>query len=692
MKASELISPDFVILPGRLEVGRARDIILSSSSLSHAIVAPYASFHEVEPATKIPAGDVLVDIRRNIELTNLPWSKLQLSPSKRLYVVRRDKFIDLDDEERQNLLRILIERRDWTPADLIGPNSSLIPLSVFRVVLEKDQLAGVVDPQVAVERFRRRAVEIKTGATESISSDMESRQPPSDIPPEGNGGRKPPPGDFNAFPRLDAPVKLEPEQEFAVAVGYRPDPDPTLARSTPLHIDTPPANATIRLSVSAFGARILEQSAQELPLNIDAEANIRCVVEPNAKKVTLFADYFYNWQLIGNATREIAVTMPESAAASLAIPKDDAARFNTPTDASAVDMTVLITKLNENELEWKIYGPCLSKAIETRYPISGARDFAWKILSELNVTKKGKAAKSIIDNHSDSISDTMPDQFFEALREVHKAVKRRPIILIHTDEMYVPWELAAVKPPLNEIYGPSYLGAQAVVGRWLRHRKVPKPPPHDVQLRTVLIFASDYGKSASLARLPQALKEQQNLKVNLPAYGLEAETYEATFENIEQLLDQERKRGTAIHFAVHGHRRIQPGASEEHLVFADGRPISPSMLAGGREDDPRFDLVFINACQIGTAAESLGQAAGFPGALIKAGAKAFLAPLWNVHDTTARSIAEAFYEQTLQDGVSVAEFLSERRRLYEPKGTTTPLAYIFYGHPRLRVRKFDAGI
>ena len=136
-------------------------------------------------------------------------------------------------------------------------------------------------------------------------------------------------------------------------------------------------------------------------------------------------------------------------------------------------------------------------------------------------------------------------------------------------------------------------------------------------------------------------------------------------------------------------RNIQPEQNEEYIVTADGKKLPPSMLAGGREETARFDFVFINACQIGTAAELLGVAGGFPGALVGAGAKAFLGPLWNVQDTTARDIAEAFYQKTLQEGVSVAQFLSEQRQSYTPEKNTTPLAYVFYGHPRLRVRKFE---
>ena len=494
------------MIPARWKADRARERILSHRSISHAIVVPelYSSLYSPGEAVELVTGkDVFLDIPKiNIEVTQRPWSKLRLSPSGRLYVVGRDEFLDLDDEEKKGNLQTLIRLRRWRPVRLISKSTLPGNVRESAVVFNKARLAGILEVQKLKGGIRVPAVELKRGSTELISAEPGTSQPPGNIPPSGGVGDEPPSGDFNAFPRLDAPNELQPEQEFTAVVGYRPEPDPTLAGSEPLHIENPPPNATMRLSVSAFGARILDQSAQKLPLKMEAEAKVRCVVEPGVEKVTLFADYFYDSQLIGNATREILVNIPGNAPVYTADSESEPARFGTPTKASAVDMTVVITKVGDYTLKWEIEGPALSKPIEIEHPISDRREFAWKILSELNAKKDGVGANSIIDYYSDVVSDVMPDEFFEALRKVYQAVKKRPIILIHTDEMYVPWELAAVKPALHVDYGPRYLGAQAVVGRWLRHQKVPKPPPHDLALKTVWIFASriwrqDSAKEAS---------------------------------------------------------------------------------------------------------------------------------------------------------------------------------------------------
>ena len=700
MKLAQLISKNFVVVPAGWHAEQARGILQSAPSISHAVIAsePDTSFYARDAKFFIGRDDRLFELPEiNVELTQRPWRRLRVSRVGGLFVVSRDEFADLDNEESQRLLQDLIEVRKWLPVPLVPAAATLESAPEIGVVFDKKKLAGVLDMPALRHGKYFPGIELIKGATELIGAEPAESEPPSDVPPSGSGSDEPPSGDFNAFPRLDAPNELQPEQEFTAVVGYRPDPDPTLAGSEPLHIKNPPPNATMRLSVSAFGARILNQSAQKLPLKMEAEAKVRCIVEPGVERVTLFADYFYDSQLIGNATREILVNIPGNAPVYTADSESEPARFGTPTKASAVDMTVVITKVGDYTLKWEIEGPALSKPIEIEHPISDRREFAWKILSELNAKKDGVGANSIIDYYSDVVSDVMPDEFFEALRKVYQAVekrpneavKRRPIILIHTDEMYVPWELAAVKPALHVDYGPRYLGAQAVVGRWLRHQKVPKPPPDDLALKTIWIFASEYGDKIVPKKLPQAPKEKKALEEKLKGYGLNATGFEATYANVEESLKGERRSGTAIHFAVHGVRNIQPEQNEEYIVTADGKKLPPSMLAGGREEIARFDFVFINACQIGTAAELLGVAGGFPGALVGAGAKAFLGPLWNVQDTTAREIAEAFYQKTLQEGVSVAQFLSEQRQGYTPEKNTTPLAYVFYGHPRLRVRKFE---
>jgi CHAT domain-containing protein len=110
--------------------------------------------------------------------------------------------------------------------------------------------------------------------------------------------------------------------------------------------------------------------------------------------------------------------------------------------------------------------------------------------------------------------------------------------------------------------------------------------------------------------------------------------------------------------------------------------VEPDVIVG-------FDLthqpfVFLNACQVGMAGETLGQYGGMAQAFVEAGASAVIAPLWSVKDDVARDISLRFY-QAVFSGTSPAEFLrAERAR---PSESGTNLAYVLYGHPLLELSR-----
>ena len=115
-------------------------------------------------------------------------------------------------------------------------------------------------------------------------------------------------------------------------------------------------------------------------------------------------------------------------------------------------------------------------------------------------------------------------------------------------------------------------------------------------------------------------------------------------------------------------------------------PASAMTGAHNCGETPRFSFVFLNACQVGTPGRSLGHAGGFPGVLVRGGTAGFIAPLWDVHDNDARIAAESFYQATLAEACSVGEALCARRKTYSDQ-STTPMAYIYYGHPSLRLSR-----
>src|SRR5690606_16872095 len=140
-----------------------------------------------------------------------------------------------------------------------------------------------------------------------------------------------------------------------------------------------------------------------------------------------------------------------------------------------------------------------------------------------------------------------------------------------------------------------------------------------------------------------------------------------------------------LHFAMHG--IYDPNSTLDGLVLADGQTIDPFQVRGMAFSTPPF--VFLNACQVGSSQRVLGDYAGLSEAFLFAGAAAVVAPLWSIKDTIAHQIALRFYEQSFA-GVAPADILRRERGSFgDGAGVTssTSLAYLFYGHPSLLLRR-----
>ena len=73
-------------------------------------------------------------------------------------------------------------------------------------------------------------------------------------------------------------------------------------------------------------------------------------------------------------------------------------------------------------------------------------------------------------------------------------------------------------------------------------------------------------------------------------------------------------------------------------------------------------------------------------AFLLAGASAVVAPLWAINDETAKQIALGFYAAAGDGGGAPAEFFRHQRAANpDPPASQTYLAYLFYGHPPLRI-------
>jgi len=277
------------------------------------------------------------------------------------------------------------------------------------------------------------------------------------------------------------------------------------------------------------------------------------------------------------------------------------------------------------------------------------------------------------------IADNMPLEFFELLGAVATHIGRRPLVQLLTEEPYVPWELAWLDAPLDDTV-PPYLGAQALVGRWITGTRRPQSPPPAVASGTAIAVVSGvYNMVPGWNRLVAAEEEAAALTER---YG--ASPVDATIAPVLAVLGGEPP-ADVLHFAVHGN--YDQGGGMDGLVLVDRELVDPFVVGGMTLRGAPF--VFLNACQVGTGQAILGDYAGLAAAFLKAGACAVVAPLWSVKDTIAKELALGFYERVLA-GEAPAEVLRSERAGAEASRTppsATAFAYQFFGHPAMTMHE-----
>lgn len=488
-------------------------------------------------------------------------------------------------------------------------------------------------------------------------------------------------GALEAYPALDAPKQVAPGSAFDVHIGFSAAADPSVAHTGKMVFpDVRPTDQCLLVLV-ADGVEV-DRMHEVLPLRIDARATFHCQAPAADSVATVKAQYFFRNHLVGIGVRRITISSG-GANADLSTPPPPPSSIRFPGPDEPLDMTVTVNHLKDGQLQWSWTAP--NPGIQTTEPffkeLKEAARFAADMVRDLKAWNfTGVYAANILDNRGQAVSGLIPKQFFADLRRVYDAVGRLPTLLLITNETYVPWELALV-PDRFDKEAPQFLAAQTCMGRWLSDEDVAHPPAVVVDILESTAVAAEYTEDSLKPLLLEALAERKHLAEQWSFAPVEADA-----DQLQPYVIGPSKRGHLIHFALHG--LSDPTANNQVLILADGRQLQASALAGKRDPagPPRFAFVFLNACQVGMAGADFGQAAGFPGLLVHAGVHGFIAPLWTVDDGLARGIAERFYQATLGENSPVGHALQEQRARYQPKHSTTELAYVYYGNPALRLR------
>ena len=186
------------------------------------------------------------------------------------------------------------------------------------------------------------------------------------------------------------------------------------------------------------------------------------------------------------------------------------------------------------------------------------------------------------------IGRSVPAGVQEAIRSLAADPGRTtaPAVLLLTEELVVPWELASLSPELTTPWGGSspFLGAHVAVSRWPLDEHKPRPRPRPtVAVRTAAVLTADYTGVAGWKNLASAVEEAGEVAA---LFTPPAPTVAPELVTVIDLFDS-RPEYDVLHVALHGKYDAQGG--QEGIVLLKKSPaggavaqfLTPTMLEGG---------------------------------------------------------------------------------------------------------------
>lgn len=605
-----------------------------------------------------------------------------------------------EDEELLQVLLLDIERLGRARAAVVAIYSGPTALDLRFVRASqrlRSSLASVAGQgKSALELVR--VVDAHLPLVSTSREPQESVAPPAKLRGSGSKGTmlgRPAPttASFSAHPRLAVDGPLVAEQEFRIVVGFSDTADADADFTTPIEITEAEPSETMDVLISTSGATLLSAWKVVLALDLKDERTIRARVRPGAGEVKLSANYLFRGRPMGSISKTIAVGQPRKAA-------EVAARADAPGwlpalgDAAAIaaiDVFLIVQQQGPDALEWKAYVAATGSA-KGPYMVALRDTTAFaKKLAGIAATGAGQDDDGLLDvvDVGQTVAALIPQAIVDDVLTPSFAQGRTPTVLLLTDEPFVPWELARLDAAQASRPKPAFLGEVACIGRWWLGA-TSTGPASTAQVRLISAVAASTYDDGTNETLLHAIAERKML-VSKYKTKYRAKQIEARKVPMRKWLETPPVSGHLAHIALHGYSN--PTAQEEGLILGDGSYLTPIRLSGEwqKGETPRFSIVFLNACQVGTAGSRLGQMSGFPGVLIRNGVSGFIAPLWEVNDAVAAKVAERLYERALDKGEPVGETLRAIRAAPRIDDSITPLAYVYYGHPALRLaRKPDA--
>lgn len=617
--------------------------------------------------------------------------------------------------------------------------------------VERKQTSAVKNLRAGLRRFLSWGSATRSiSRGKDVSMDVESTEIMADPAAEGltemeeeeGRGLAIEPREVRAWPRIDVPTYVPARKPFDVTVGL------AMAMQTGVTggqvvFQPPPGvkKVDIEVSLIADGLDAPEGWSKILPITVDDPSSTHVIFrlighDPTGPEpvqlVTLEVRYSYDGSVCGIASRPLVIgsadaptfNLPQDYGTQWLTQPETASSITVRRDPDVADLTIEIFKPDGNPAKGsyvcRLYSPHSLASEMGPFPIElddDAQSFAKAIVHQVRMYANSPAVDNLLESHGRLVADKLGLEVINVLREVAAHVAPEPAaVLLVSAEPYVPWELAFIDSPFD-LTRPKYLGAQVMLGRWLRDRerqlhtsntndfgsastarsidRPPVQPPAQIDVEHMAVMAGMYKAESGLRRLPEAEREATDLLKTYDAVPLAA-----SLQAVKQLLDARLEHKfvsiggvETIHFAGHGeYDASNPDAAV--LFLSDGMPLYASLFRSAKYGGDRTPLFFLNACMAGIGDQLLGDMGGFPGNCLKGGFGGVLGALWEIDDAMAHEVAIEFWKRALPLSGTKAEpvgaILRDLRAKYVPDPAAVPattyLAYVYYGHPRLTLQ------
>lgn len=256
-------------------------------------------------------------------------------------------------------------------------------------------------------------------------------------------------------------------------------------------------------------------------------------------------------------------------------------------------------------------------------------------------------------------------------------------VRIQTNDPRVPWELLLVpvdgRGECASGARCEFLGVLHRVSRWHVGPALGVNPDVRTREGDVAVVAPDYDAPLDGVALEREALARLGARVR-PVAGRFAPLLEVLAAS---------PAPAVLHYAGHGEARsgAVPALERFGLVLEDrllDLDTFRQHAAWRTADRGVGPLVFLNACDVGRAAGAYGFVEGWGPAALERGAAGFVGGLWPLGDGGAAEFSRRFYEAAV-GGAGIAEAVRRARAAYADSGDPTFAAYVFYGHPDLRI-------